>query len=299
MAIRFKIIVPGMSSWSSRAEELFPAIASTIQHQPYSEHKIFLGIVDHCEKMLYDNAQLARVYLHAWQVTGESFFRTIAEETLDHVVREMTDPADGFYSTQDADSEGEEVKFFFWTPAEIRAVLGEEAGRFIEAYGVTERGNFEGKNILELEGSLEEREALAEASRKLFEMRERRVHPGRDDKVLTSWNGLMLSAFAEAARVLKRDDYREIAERNAEFLLNELMTADGRLYHTWKAGEARINGYLEDYAYLIDGLLELYQTTFDSHWYVAAHELADVMIEHFQAPVGFYDTSDDHEELIV
>jgi uncharacterized protein YyaL (SSP411 family) len=256
-------------------------------------------LVPHFEKMLYDHPQLARVYLHAWQVTGEPFFRAIAEETLDYVVREMTDLAGGFYSTQDADSEGEEGKFFVWTVDEIRQVLGDQAERFIKVYGVTERGNFEGKNILEFVGSLEEREALAEARRKLFEARERRIHPGRDDKVLISWNGLMLAAFAEAARVLKRDDYREIAERNAKFLLSELKTADGRLYHTWKEGEARINGYLEDYAYLIEGLLELYQTTFDPRWYVAARELADVMIEHFQAPVGFYDTSDDHEELIV
>ncbi len=177
--------------------------------------------------MLYDHAQLARVYLHTWQVTGESFFRTIAEETLDYVVREMTDPAGGFYSAQDADSEGEEGRFFVWTPDEIRAVLGDRADRFMKAYGVTERGNFEGKNILEFVGSLEERKALAEARRKLFEARKRRVHPGRDDKVLTSWNGLMLAAFAEAARVLKRDGYREIAERNTKFLLSELETSSG------------------------------------------------------------------------
>jgi uncharacterized protein YyaL (SSP411 family) len=165
-----------------------------------------LGIVLHFEKMLYDNAQLARVYLHTWHVTGEPFYRAIVEETLDYVIREMTSPGGGFYSTQDADSEGEEGKFFVWTPDEIRAVLGDEADRFMAAYGVTERGNFEGKNILELKGSLEEREALAEARRKLFDAREQRVHPGRDDKVLVSWNGLMLAAFAEAARVLKRDD---------------------------------------------------------------------------------------------
>jgi uncharacterized protein YyaL (SSP411 family) len=256
-------------------------------------------LVPHFEKMLYDNAQLARVYLHAWQVTGEPFFRTITEETLDYVIREMTDPAGGFYSTQDADSEGEEGKFFVWTVDEIQQVLGEQADHFIPVYGVTERGNFEGQNILELKGSLKEREIFTDARRRLFGIRESRIHPGRDDKVLTSWNGLMLAAFAEAARVLKRDDYRQVAERNAEFLLSELKTADGRLYHTWKAGEPRINGYLEDYAYLIEGLLELYQTTFDPRWHVAAHELADVMIEHFQAPVGFYDTSDDHEELIV
>jgi uncharacterized protein YyaL (SSP411 family) len=264
-------------------------------------------LVPHFEKMLYDNAQLARVYLHAWQVTDEPFYRTIAEETLDYVVREMTDPAGGFYSTQDADSEGEEGRFFVWTPDEIRAVLGDEADRFLKAYGVTERGNFEGKNILELKGSLDEREALAEARRKLSEVRERRIHPGRDDKVLTSWNGLMLAAFAEAARVLKRKDYQEVAEGNAEFLLNELKTSDGRLYHTWKArseqgrrgGVAKVNGYLEDYTHLIEGLLELYQTTLDSRWYEAAHELAETMLEHFSAPVGFFDTSDDHETLIV
>jgi len=257
-------------------------------------------LVPHFEKMLYDNAQLARVYLHAWQVTGEPFYRAITEETLDYVVREMTDSAGGFYSTQDADSEGEEGKFFVWTPDEIRDVLGDQADRFIEVYGVTERGNFESKNILELKGSLEAREGLAQARRALFEAREGRVHPGRDDKVLTSWNGLMLAAFAEAARVLKRDDYRQIAERNAGFLLSELRTPEGRLYHTWKDGAAKINGYLEDYTHLIEGLLELYQTTFDSRWYEAAHGLAETMIEHFSASGGgFYDTSDDHEDLIV
>ena len=240
-------------------------------------------------------------------MTNEPSLRTIVEETLNYVVREMTDPAGGFYSTQDADSEGEEGKFFVWTPDELRAVLGDQADRLMVAYGVTERGNFEGKNILELKGSLEEREALAEAWRKLFEVREQRVHPGRDDKVLTSWNGLMLAAFAEAARVLERKDYQEVAERNAEFLLNELMTSDGRLYHTWKArpeqgqrtGVAKVNGYLEDYTHLVEGLLELYQTTRDPRWYEAAHKLAETMIEHFGADVGFYDTSDDHETLVV
>jgi hypothetical protein len=264
-------------------------------------------LTPHFERMLYDEAQLARVYLHAWQVTGEPFCRTIAEETLDYVAREMTDPEGGFYSTQDADSEGEEGKFFVWTPAEIRDLLGQQAGVFMDAYGVTEAGNasagsahgFEGKNILEYVGHMSQRADLAEARRKLFEAREQRVHPGRDEKVLASWNGLMLAAFAEAARVLKRDDYRQIAERNAEFLLSELRTPEGRLLHTWKDGEAKINGYLEDYAHLIDGLLELYQTTFESRWYLAARELAEVMIEHFSAPDGgFFDTSDDHEKLI-
>ena len=257
-------------------------------------------ITPHFEKMLYDNAQLVRVYLHAWQVTGDAFYRSICEETLDYVVREMTDPAGGFYSTQDADSEGEEGKFFVWTPAEIREVLGDEAGAFIAAYGVSERGNFEGKNILHYVGELAGRPELAEARSKLWAVREDRVRPGRDEKVLSSWNGLMLAAFAEAARVLGRADYRQVAERNADFLLRQLRdpTRGGRLLRTWKAGEAKLNGYLEDYTHLIDGLIELYQSTFDPRWYLAARELTEVMVTHYAAPVGFYDTSDDHETLI-
>ena len=278
--------------------------------------------------MLYDNAQLARVYLHAWQVTENEFFRTITGEILDYIIREMLDPRGGFYSTQDADSESEEGKFFVWTGGEIRRALADTAETFMEAYGVKPGGNWESKNILELVGDLDQRPALAEARRKLFEAREQRVHPGRDEKVLTSWNGLMLAAFAEAARALDRDDYREVAERNAEFLLRELRQEDDRLLRTWKrrpeqgegAGEARLNGYLEDYSYLIEGLLELYQTTFDPRWFVAARELAETMLAHFQAAegvqlartgqlpsnttdkvggiAGFYDTSDDHETLI-
>jgi len=300
-------------------------------------------LVPHFEKMLYDNAQLARVYLHAWQVTGNAFFRTIAEEILDYVMREMTDPDGGFYSTQDADSEGEEGKYFVWTPDEIRAVLDDEADDFMAAYGVTAGGNFEGKNILELVGSLDDRERFAAARRKLFAARGHRVPPGRDDKVLGSWNGLMLAAFAEAAQALERDDYRQVAERNATFLLHHMMTDAGRMLHTWKVrenaseepgrseeeggnghrppgdvarweneggpppevvpvrrAEARINGFLEDYSYVIEGLLALYQVEFDPRWYQAAQDLADTMITHFLAPGGgFYDTSDDHEGLIV
>jgi uncharacterized protein YyaL (SSP411 family) len=257
--------------------------------------------------MLYDNAQLARVHLHAWQVTGNEFFRTITEEILDYVIREMTHPAGGFYSTQDADSEGEEGKFFVWTPDEVREVLDEEADAFMAAYGVTHHDNFEGKNILEFVSDLDQRPSLAEARRKLFKSREQRVHPGRDENVLTSWNSLMLATLAEAARALDRDDYRMIAERNARFLLRELRQDNGRLLRTWKAcpegtegtGEVKLNGYLEDYAYLMEGLIELYQTTFEPRWFVAAQELAETMMEHFPAPEGgFFDPSDDHEALI-
>jgi uncharacterized protein YyaL (SSP411 family) len=232
-------------------------------------------------------------------VTGIDFFRTITEEILDYVMREMLDPEGGFYSTQDADSEGEEGKFFVWTPDEIREVLGSEADAFMAAYGVTRHGDFEGKNILESVRDMEQRPALAETRRKLFEAREQRVHPGRDEKVLTSWNGLMLAAFAEAARALNRDDYRQVAERNAAFLLYELRQDNGRLLRNWNNGEAKLNGYLEDYSYLIEGLLELYQTTFDLRWFVAAQELAETMLEHFADSEGtLYDTSDDHETLI-
>jgi uncharacterized protein YyaL (SSP411 family) len=256
-------------------------------------------LVPHFEKMLYDNALLARVYLHAWQVTGRSIYRRIVEETLDYVIREMTDPDGGFYSAQDADSEGEEGKFFVWTPDEIREILGGEAEAFMAAYGVTRHGNFEGKNILEFVGHLDQRPALAEARPKLFEAREGRVHPGRDDKVLTSWNGLMLAAFAEAARVLDREDYRQVAERNANFVLCELRQENGRLLHSWKDGRARFNAYLEDYAFYAYGLLALYEATFDVRWFIEARSLADMILSHFSDDRGgFFDTSDDHERLI-
>jgi uncharacterized protein YyaL (SSP411 family) len=255
-------------------------------------------LVPHFEKMLYDNAQLSRVYLHAWQVTGTPLFRAIAEEVLDYVAREMVDPSGGFYSSQDADSEGQEGKFYLWTPEEVRDILDGQAAEFAAAYGISAGGNLDGQNVLSLVGSLEQRDAMARARRQLWQARERRVHPGRDDKVLTAWNGLMLAAFGEAARVLQRPDYAQIAERNADLLLRELRTPHGHLLRTWKAGQAKLNAYLEDYAYLIDGLLELYQTTFDARWFMAALELANTMIEHFAAPQGFYDTSDDHEQLV-
>ncbi|MGQ0549756.1 MAG: thioredoxin domain-containing protein [Armatimonadota bacterium] len=269
-------------------------------------------LVPHFEKMLYDNAQLARVYLHAWQVTREPLFQRVAEETLDYILREMTDPAGGFYSSQDADSEGEEGTFFVWTVEDVREVLGDDAALFSEAYGVTDRGNFEGKNILYVAKdpqsladnhglSVEEVESrLAAARRALFERRVRRVRPGLDDKVLAAWNGLALAAFADAARILERPDYRDAAERNAAFLRREMRTPQGRLLRAWRAGTAKLNAYLEDYANVIDGLLALYEATFDAGWFVEARRLADVMSEHFRDPAGgFFDTSDDHEALAV
>jgi len=263
-------------------------------------------LVPHFEKMLYDNALLARVYLHVWQVTGMTFFRTITEEILDYVMREMTDPLGGFYSTQDADSEGKEGKYFVWTKDEVESVLGKDAGNLITAYGVSDKGNFEGSNILEYRDDLKLRPNMAEARSRMLEVREKRIHPGKDEKILTSWNGLMLAAFAEAARVLGRNDYLKTAENNARFLMEVMRSKNGRLMRTWKAhyeqgeraGRARLNAYLEDYTHLIGGLLELYRTTYDPEWYRQARELSGLMIRYFEAPWGFYDTTSDHETLM-
>lgn len=270
-------------------------------------------LVPHFEKMLYDNALLARVYLHAWQVTGKPLYRRVVEETLDFVVREMRHESGGFYSSYDADSEGEEGKFYVWTSAEIRAALGPDADLFMFAYDVSDRGNWEGRNILNRPRDPAEVAALyeldeAELERRLsanrqtlYAVRAGRVWPGLDDKVLTAWNGLMLAAFAEAGRALNRPDYTEIATWNAEFLWANLRQDDGRLLRSWKTGAgARYNGYLEDYAFLADGLLALYRATFEPRWFAWARELADRMLAHFSdgAGGGFYDTSDDHEPLL-
>ncbi len=276
----------------------------------YSVDAVWL--VPHFEKMLYDNAQLARCYLHAWQVTGDPQYREIAENTYDYILREMTHPQGGFFSATDADSEGEEGRFFVWDMAELQEILGEEAALACEYWGVSAGGNFEGSNILNVAtapAELAETSGISEeqlASRigamraKLYAAREERVHPGLDDKVLSAWNGMMLASLAEAARALQRPDWRDAAIRNAEFLLAHLRRDDGRLLRTHKDGASHINGFLEDYANLCDGLLELYQTTWDERWFRAARELADLALVHFAAEGGgFFDTSDDHETLIV
>jgi uncharacterized protein YyaL (SSP411 family) len=270
-------------------------------------------LVPHFEKMLYDNAQLARVYLHAWQITRDPLYKRITEQTLDYILREMTHAQGGFYSSQDADSEGEEGKFYVWTAGEIQSVLADKAPRIMAYYGVTENGNWEGVNILNVVEdpytfaassgmSLETFESnLNSARQKLYDVRAQRVWPGLDDKVLTAWNGLMMAAFAEAGRAMKRPDYLAAAQRNAEFLYRTMLTTDGRLLRTWKAGSnAHYNAYLEDYTYLAEGLLALYQSSFDPRWYSWAGELVDQMIAHNydRDRGGFFDTSDDHEQLI-
>ncbi|MCZ7665511.1 MAG: thioredoxin domain-containing protein [Thermoleophilia bacterium] len=264
-------------------------------------------LVPHFEKMLYDNAQLARVYLHAWQLTGEPLYRRTAVETLDYVAGEMTHPQGGFFSSQDADSEGEEGRYFVWTPAQVEAVLGRDSDLShlaVAAFGITEQGNFEGSTVLHLPSDWVEvldgwPAEIREVRTHLLAAREERVKPARDEKVLTAWNGLMLAAFAEAALALDRADYRETAERNADFVLRELRTAEGRLLRSWKDGSARIAAYLQDYTHLADGLLALYQLSFEDRWFEAARDLLDVVLTHFPAPEGgFFDTPDDHEALI-
>lgn len=266
--------------------------------------------VPHFEKMLYDNAQLAQVYLRAWQVTGEASFRRVVEETLGFVAREMLSPEGGFYSSLDADSEGEEGKFYVWTLEELRSILGEAADFFESAYDVTAKGNWEGKTVLQRavdDATLASRrglsgeraaERLAECHAKLLAFRNTRVRPSTDEKVLTAWNGLMLSAFAEAGRVFNNGQYLEIATRNANFLLT-VLHQDGKLRRAWHAGQAGKEVFLEDYASLILGLLELYQTDFNNRWFLEAHGLAEEMLQRFSDPTGgFFDTPSEAETLL-
>lgn len=270
-------------------------------------------LVPHFEKMLYDNALLAKLYLHAYQITQKGLYRRICEETLDYVLREMTDPQGGFYSAQDADSEGEEGKFFVWSPQEIREVLGEaDAAIISDFFDVTESGNFEGANILtrrpddslfaEKHGiaSAELIDLIKRSKQKLLAVREQRIHPLRDDKVLSGWNGLMLRSFAEAGAALGRQDYLDAARKNASFLL-ENMRLEGRLLRTWREGQAKLLGYLEDYSCVADGLLALHEATLETRWLTEAITLVDQMIDLFwdKAVDGFYDTGKDHETLVI
>src|SRR6056297_3031444 len=270
-------------------------------------------LVPHFEKMLYDNGGLARLYLHAYQITGEDRFATVARETLDYLIREMTDAGGGFHSSEDADSEGVEGKFYVWSPAEVTEVLGPQRGeRFNRIYDVTPGGNFEGHSILHLAAPLAtiaeaEGEDLATLKRELAEDREQlrkhrdnRVHPGRDDKVLTSWNGLAIHALALGSRVLAAPDDAAAAERAAEFLWSTMRREDGRLLHAYRDGVAHLLAYLDDYAYTIEALIALYEATGRARWVERAVTLAEQMIEHYEdeAVGGFFYTADDAETLI-
>lgn len=270
-------------------------------------------LVPHFEKMLYDNALLASAYLEAWQATQSESYLRVVRETLDYVLREMTHPDGGFYSTQDADSEGEEGKFYVWSTQEVREILGEQAaGTFCYAYDVSESGNFEGHNILNLPKTLlqcsqllhrepGELESELEASRaKLLAVRNQRVHPGLDDKVLVSWNGLMIDAFAQAAAALNDKRYLNAATRAADFLLSRMRSAEGRLLHSWRDGQARHDAYLDDFAALANALVTLYEASFDERWIDEAVRLADEILARFADSQGggFFFTADDHEQLM-
>jgi uncharacterized protein len=271
----------------------------------YSVDDVWL--VPHFEKMLYDNALLARAYLHGWQALGHERWRRVCTDTLDWALREMRGPEGGFYAALDADSEGEEGRFYVWTPDQIRDALGagelgDVADELIAYLGVTEPGNFEGRNILHVPGgpAAERPEHLDEALRVLRSERAERVWPSLDDKRLASWNALMIAALAEAGAVLGRDEHLDAARRCAEFVLTEMRAGDGRLRRSWKDGEARLDAYLEDYAYLVEALLTLYEATFEPRWFDAARQTADLMIELFGDPEhgGFFTTARDHERLI-
>lgn len=272
-------------------------------------------LVPHFEKMLYDNALLARVYVEAYQVTGAEHYRRVASETLDYVLKEMTSSEGGFYSATDADSEGVEGKFFVWTPEEIRAVLDndEEARRVCAYYDVTAAGNWEHKNVLhtaqsldvvakELGLSVEElRHTIERAKPRLYAARARRIPPGLDDKVITAWNGMMISAMAEAGRVFGVARYREAAQRACDFLLSTLSKPDGRLLRTYRTGKAHLDAYLEDYAYFAEGLIDTYEAGSHERYLFAAIRLAEQILADFadEQQGGFFTTAIGHEALIL
>ena len=270
-------------------------------------------LVPHFEKMLYDNALLSDAYLDGFLLTGESEYARVVTETLDYQLNYMTDAEGGFHSTEDADSEGVEGKFYVWTPAEIQEVLGDEAGeRFCFVYDVSEQGNFEGSSILNLPRTIgqsaselgwdqaELRVELAQSRARLLEVRDRRIRPGKDDKVLASWNGLMIHTMARAAGILDDEKYLQAAASAARFVLEKMCRQDGRLLHSWRAGEAKIDGFLDDYANMANALVTLYESSFEEYWIDQAVRLGGILMEQFHDPEdgGFFYTANDHETLI-
>jgi len=271
-------------------------------------------LVPHFEKMLYDNALLTDLLVETWQASGEEPLKRVACETIDYVLRDMTHPEGGFYATEDADSEGEEGRFYVWTPAQIEEALGDKraADLVCQYYDVGPHGNFEhGTSILNVpadddvvaaKAGVKTAELMAvvkEARGRLFAARSQRVRPGRDEKIITAWNGLMLHALSVAGAVFERDDYLEAARRNASFLLEHLMI-DGRVMRVHKDGQTKLNGYLEDYAALANGLISLYEATFEPRWVEAARDVLGTMLDRFrdEEKGGCFFTSSDHEELI-
>ena len=271
-------------------------------------------LVPHFEKMLYDNAQLANCYLDGYLATGDPQLRRVAQETLDYVLRDMTDPLGGFHSTEDADSEGQEGRFYVWTPDQVREVLGAEAAeRFCYVYDVSEEGNFEGHSVLNLPKTLpqcariknwdlqELEDQLAADRAKLLAARQRRIRPGKDDKILVSWNGLMIDAMARAATICRDDRYLQGAVRAAQFIQRNLVDHDGRLLHSWRMGRAKLHAYLDDYACLANAAVSLYEATWDERWIDEAVALADAILKRFRDPQhgGFFFTPDDQKQTLV
>jgi uncharacterized protein YyaL (SSP411 family) len=257
-------------------------------------------LVPHFEKMLYDNALLAVAFAEAWQVTGRRDFARVVRQTLDYLLRELTSPEGGLHSATDADSEGEEGRFFAWEARELRDALGPDADGFLRFHGVTEQGNFEGRSILWVPSPDEDTwESLAPAREHLRALRERRVHPLRDEKILAGWNGLAISALAFGGRVLGERRYVAAAERAARFVL-ERMVKEGRLQRTWLGGEAGVPAYLEDHAFLSQGLIDLFEATFDVRWLAAAVELSEKLERLFGDPSGgaWFTSAPDHERLL-
>lgn len=270
-------------------------------------------LIPHFEKMLYDNALLSRTYFEAYQATQKEEYRQVGEEVLQYVLHEMKSPGGGFYSTQDADSEGEEGKFYIWTRDQIKEVLGKERGvPFCAYYGVGQQGNFEGEtNVLSIASTLEKVSQLygipvtdltkmfEEAKQRLYAEREKRVKPNRDEKILTSWNGLMISGFADGFKVTGDEKYLTVAKEATYFILHE-MKRDGRLVRVFNKGKSQVMGYSEDYAFFIQALIDLYEATFEMNWLKEAMELNQQMIYQFwdERNGGFFFSGKENESLI-
>lgn len=261
-------------------------------------------LVPHFEKMLYDNALLALAYLEAYQLTRKELYSRVAREIFAYVLRDMTSSEGGFYSAEDADSEGEEGLFYLWTANEVREILGEKGGaEFCQIYDITEKGNFEGRSIANLLSKLPDHEELIRLEgwrQKLFTEREKRIHPHKDDKILTAWNGMMIAALAFGSRVLANDSYRQAAERAVNFIVKNLRREDGRLLARYREGEAMYPAYALDYACLIWGLIELYQAGMDAGFLELALELNRDMERYFwdEEKGGFFLYGNDAEELL-
>lgn len=269
-------------------------------------------VVPHFEKMLYDNGQLVSLYAMAYQKTKNPQYKKIVQETLEYIKREMTDATGGFYSALDADSEGEEGKFYVWTPEEIEAILGDDAELFKEYYGVTKAGNFEHKNILLTAKAdsdfLRKREmsqedllsAIEKSKSRLMKERDKRIRPGLDDKTLTSWNALMLKGYVDAYNAIGEAEYLEAAIKNAKFIDKHQLDDDGHLFRNYKKGKSNIDGFLDDYSLTIEAFISLYQATFDEQWLYKAKSIADYTIKHFFDPETkmFFYTSNNGEKLI-